>query len=127
MVGTDPPRCAAHGGGKAPVGPPAGNRNAETHGLHSSHPAPDIKAPTIEEVYADLAARLKRFADYLDNAEDLSVHVYAQLLEAYGQVSSRLARILTVKDRISTGAVDELEKAIDQVLDELGEDWGVEL
>ena len=35
VPGTDPPRCASHGGVSAKLGAPKGNQNAVTHGLYA--------------------------------------------------------------------------------------------
>ncbi len=98
--GTDPPRCAPHGGGRAPVGAPRGNQNARTHGLYASTVMP-AEIPTSDRVIAELAARyvlLSRHVDRLlaqDHADDREL---ARLFTLYSTTASRLARLLLQRE-----------------------------
>jgi hypothetical protein len=59
--GTDPPRCAAHGGGERPVGPPKGNQNARTHGFYVRTDVP-AEGWTIDTLIADYSAKRARLS-----------------------------------------------------------------
>jgi len=58
---SDPPRRAPHGGGRAPVGAPLGNKSAVTHSYYASTPAPgpsDGSPFSIDDVIASLSHKL---------------------------------------------------------------------
>ncbi len=130
--GTDPPRCAAHGGGKAPVGAPLGNQNALTHGFYSSRPpelppgAPDLTR--IERIIADLAAKQVALSTYIDrHKHDVPTPDLVEMLRLHGQNASRLGRLLRDKRALSGDAADGISAAIAQALDELGTELGADL
>jgi len=94
--GIDPPRCAAHGGGRAPVGAPKGNQNARTHGFYARRDVPD-EGWTIDTLVADLTDRHEGLSDYLgrlvadDQADPRDV---ARLFALYRVSAHRLERLL---------------------------------
>ncbi len=63
--GTQPPRCAPHGGGRAPVGAPPGNQNARTHRYYAHRDVPP-EGWTLETLIADVAARHEGISGYLE-------------------------------------------------------------
>jgi len=63
--GTQPPRCAPHGGGRAPVGAPSGNQNARSHGYYVRCDIP-AEGWTLETLIADVAARHEGISGYLE-------------------------------------------------------------
>ena len=122
--GSDPPRCSAHGGGRAPVGAPSGNHNARTHGFYVDEVAPlpeqDDIPDSIAEVIHDLAvkqARLSKIINGKPNSSD--IHVLARLLQLHAQTASRLGRLLRDQRALSGEAADGISAAIAQALDEL--------
>ena len=122
--GSDPPLCSAHGGGRAPVGAPPGNRNARTHGFYVDQvaplPEPDDIPDSIAEVIHDLAvkqARLSKIINGKPNSSD--IHVLARLLQLHAQTASRLGRLLRDQRALSGEAADGISAAIAQALDEL--------
>jgi hypothetical protein len=138
--GSDPPRCSSHGGGRAPVGAPPGNQNACTHGFYAQGPAdddggddwcdawrPSEDVCRIDAVIADLYAKQQRLSRYIDhNADDLTPEQLARFHQIYAQSCSRLGRLL--RDREAMGGFDEgMNRIINRTLDELGEEWGVDL
>jgi hypothetical protein len=125
VVGSDPPLCGAHGGGKRPPGGQPGNTNAVKHGFYSDLKGMPIR--NIKDVFYELAYRQAQLGAYLDrNGPEFSVEDVIRLLNLYGQNASRLARIYRDMESIC-GVRDELEQAIDQVLGEIGEEWGIDL
>jgi hypothetical protein len=58
--GTDPPRCAPHGGGQAPSAP-GGSQNARTHGFYARADVP-AEGWTIDTLIADLSAKRARLS-----------------------------------------------------------------
>jgi len=128
---SNPPRCAAHGGGKAPVGPPKHNKNARTHGAHARlDDVPPVENLTIEDIIIDLATRQRQLSQYIDthtHRDDFYVEDLARLLALHGQNASRLGRLLRDKRALSGDAADGLTGAIAQALDELSTELGVQL
>jgi hypothetical protein len=135
--GSDPPRCGAHGGGRAPAGAPAGNQNARTHGFYVQAPADGgnghdrsrhAQEPChIDAVIAGLYEKQQRLSRYIDrNMDDLTPERLARFYQIYAQSCSRLGRLL--RDREALGRCNhQMDPAIGQALDELGEEWGVDL
>lgn len=124
--GSQPPLCAAHGGGKQPVGAPRGNRNAVTHGNY----AQPITAPqTIDEIITDLAAKQAAISQYLDTLllQPTDIENLARMLAIHGQNASRLGRLLRDQRALSGKAADGISGAIAQALDELSTELHVEL
>ncbi len=118
---SDPPRCAAHGGGKQ-IGAPAGNKNAEKHGFYA---APDKPLATIEDVIADLFAKQATISAYIDaNISDIGVEALTGLLTLHAQTSSRLGKLLRDKHALSGDAADGISGALAQALAELGTELG---
>jgi glucans biosynthesis protein len=127
--GTDPPRCAPHGGSKARVGAPKGNQNARTHGFYVDTDVPEA-GWSIETVIADLSAkqaRLSRYIDQLYEDDDADVMEFSRLLRLHGMNASRLGRLLKDQRALRGDTNDRLEQVLEQALDELSAEWGVDL
>jgi hypothetical protein len=128
--GTDPPRCAPHGGGRAPVGAPLGNRNASTHGFYANSAGPDSSQDecTIDGLIADLYRKQKRLSRYIDeHIDDLPPADLARFLRIHAQSSSRLGRLLRDRRILNGGWNQAMDDIFGQALAELGEEWGVKL
>lgn len=129
--GSDPARCAAHGGGRAPVGAPPGNQNARVHGFYATSDRardPDFSACTIDVIIDDLYRKQQRLSDYIDeHMDDLSPPDLARFLRIHAQSCSRLGRLLRDREALSGGADAIMSGAIGRALDELSEEWGVDL
>lgn len=109
--GTDPPRCAPHGGGRAPVGAPRSNQNARTHGFYARR-EPPLEGWTIDAVIADLYSRhagLSRYVDRLLADGDGDASEFARLLALHGKSASRLGRLL--RDRQAQRQLSNLLRA----------------
>jgi hypothetical protein len=113
VEGTQPPRCSAHGGGRASVGAPDGNANAVTHGFYQ-RPARPLQ--TIQDAIEHLAASLQRLDAYINQHIDaLDASEIARLIQVHGMNLSRLARML--KDQATLdGPAGTLDSAIDEAL-----------
>jgi hypothetical protein len=134
VAGTDPPRCAPHGGGARPVGAPPNNRNAEKHGMYSvstperSGVGSGSHAVSVGNLSADLADRLGRFGDSIEErAAELTLDQLARLLDTYSQAIGRLARIRRLEQQLHGAGGDELARAVDWTLDTLSEQWDLQL
>ncbi len=115
--------CAAHGGGKGPIGAPAGNKNAETHGHYSQGKPPK----SIDDVINGVAEKLALLDEYIKTHKgDTDVETLIKLLTLYGLNASRLGRLYRDKKTLG-GTANELGDALDQAMDELSDEWGVDL
>ena len=129
--GSDPPLCSSHGGGRAPVGAPAGNQNARTHGVTINEVAPlrdpDDVPDSISEVIHDLAVKQARLSKIINGRLNTSdIDVLARLLELHAQTASRLGRLLRDERALSGEAADGISAAIGQALDELSTELGTD-
>jgi len=119
--GSDPPRCAAHGGGARLVGAPSGNQNALKHGFYAQEP----QAVTIDDAIGGLVDKLNRI-DALIASGNLSSQELIRLFSLYTQASSRLGRLLRARRTISGDAADGLSNAVARALEEVAEILGVD-
>lgn len=121
--GSDPPLCAAHGGGKAPVGAPTGNQNALKHGVYAG----DTPEDDLDAKIADLSRRIDWLIKYIDTHQDeLEPTEVVRLLALQGQLTSRLGRLR--KDRKKdTAQDDDFTRVLNEALDRLADEWGVQL
>ncbi|MGD8491767.1 MAG: hypothetical protein PVG54_16115 [Anaerolineae bacterium] len=132
--GSDPPLCSAHAHRNGP--PPPGNQNARTHGFYSrvihDHELADLLqhagASALESEIAIARVALRRLFDYLAHTQDLRPLDYARLASVAFHGVRTIARLLRDHHTL-TGAAgqDEWSQAINQALDELSAEWGVEL
>jgi hypothetical protein len=128
--GTDQPRCAPHGGGRAPVGAPLGNQNARAHGFYANTPSlgSSHDGRIIDSIIADLHCKQWRLSRYIDeHMDDLPPADLARFLRIHAQGSSRLGRLLRDREVLTGGWNEAIDEIIEQTLAELGEAWGVEL
>jgi hypothetical protein len=88
--GSDPARCAAHGGGRRPVGAPAGNANALRHGYYAAAQLPEDC--TIDAVIDMLYHKQLALDDFIDQVLAIgrpAVEELTHLLMIHGQNASR--------------------------------------
>jgi hypothetical protein len=125
--GSEPAACSAHGG-RTP------GRVAHSGVLLGGEPAePDgdgiVDAALITGVIRDLAAKQQRLSEYIDRClagDLLSPSDMARLLALHGLNASRLGRLL--RDQRDLGVADDLfTEAMNQALDGLSAEWGIEL
>jgi hypothetical protein len=127
--GSDPPRCAPHGGGSCPVGAPADNDNARVHGYYAM---PDKEPQSIEEVIADLSQKQAALSGLIANGisnpnTDLTKEDLVKIFAIHGQNASRLGKLLRDQRALSGEAADGIAAAIGRALDELSTELGVDL
>jgi hypothetical protein len=121
---TDPPLCPAHRGASKPPGAPPGNRNARKHGVYARSDEP----PALPGRIRDLDHKIQSLSHYIDNLSDKEKRKnYAGLLALYGQLLSRLGRLMRDQRAITGEAAGNISGAIGQALDELSTHLGVEL
>jgi uncharacterized protein YjcR len=124
--GTDPPACSAHAGRSFGAGAPRRNQNARTHGFYAQEP----DAVTIEQAIAGLVDKMTRIDGLIEAATANGSQPHdrvIRLFEIYTKASSRLSRLLRDKRDLSGEADDSINEAIAAALDELSEEWGIDL
>jgi hypothetical protein len=131
VVGSQPSRCASHGGTTRSPGAPPSNTNRETHGAYT---APLEEPVSLPARILDLNRRINRLSHYLDNLElgdgteqTITVKDYATLAALHGQLTSRLGRLLRDQQHIDEQDGSELDLAIEQALTVAGEKLGITL
>ena len=112
---SDPPLCAAH----SKPAPPVEKRP-------DSSILPDMAAQII-----DLDGKIRQLSRYIDRQvaagdEELAARDYTTYLSLYGQLLSRLGRLMRDNRAITGEAADGIAGAIAQALDELGTELGIE-
>jgi hypothetical protein len=93
--GSDPALCVARGGGRWPVGAPAGNTNALRHGYYTGPELPeDCTIDAIIDMLYHKQIALDDFIDQILSIGQPAVEELAHLLKIHGQNASRLGRLL---------------------------------
>ena len=121
--GTDPPRCASHGGARGRPGAPKGNGNAVTHGAYEK----DDLAGGIAVHVQDLDRRIAKLGAYIDEREEEPGFELAGHLDLLSKMMGRVTRMRQVQARMGGSASQNLRKAVGLVLDEMGCALGVDL
>jgi hypothetical protein len=89
----------------------------------------------IQNLIHDLVAKQQALSALIDRQLDkearlpgnLSVQVLGRLMALHSQNASRLGRLLRDKRALSGETADGIAAAMAQVLDELSNEWGIEL
>jgi hypothetical protein len=138
VAGSDPPRCAQHGGRRpvrAGVDPTPGAAPPLPSAARPTFYAQDPAAVTIDEAIAGLVDKMARLDEMIaglrategaDGAQQ-DGELLLRLLDLYTKASSRLARLLRDRRALSGEAADGISAALAQALDELSTEWGVAL
>ena len=136
--GSDPPRCAPHTPGK--MGGTMGNRNSLTHGFYASTLHPDDLAglddgaidTTLDGEILIIRIALRRLQRMIltgttpgPRPQRLGVHDYARFIGLTFQGANTLSRLLRVRHDLPGN--DRFMQVMDQALDALSEEWGIEL
>jgi hypothetical protein len=125
MITSDPPLCPAHAGVQIGKGAPKGNRNALKHGLYLSVLRPDevkdlekLKSTSLLHELVLMRVALRRVTEYL-NQGGLPL---GQVLAIMPVMSTMVRTVIRLLDRIDETGIDW-----DAVLDELNEEWEIEV
>lgn len=82
----------------------------------------------LSAAIADLQRRLRQLSRYIDdNLNDLDADTFVRLANLQGQLTSRLGRLMRDRQQVAGDAGDELTAAINDALDEISEEWGLDL
>ncbi len=126
--GSEPPRCAPHGGGSKPAGAPLGNQNARKHGFYARADLPeDCSIDVIIDHLYQRQVELNAYIEDIVAAGDLSIQELVHLLKTFGQNASRLGRLLRDRRALTGDAADGISGAIAQALQELETELGTPL
>jgi hypothetical protein len=126
--GTQPPRCAAHGGAGHRDSVPLGREIELTRGFDGDPELPEDCS--IDAVIDDLYRKQVLLSDTIDQiqaAEGIALRELAHLLRIHGQNASRLGRLLRDRRALSGRAADGISGAVAQALDELSNELGTPL
>lgn len=116
--GTDPPRCAPHGGTVRPHGMPEDRGDADKAGGPNK----------TEEHIADLDRRIARLRDYIDEqTPDLAPGDLTRLLDTYSKLIERVTRVRGARQQMEGSSHSPLTDAIHRALDRIGKEWGIQL
>jgi hypothetical protein len=145
---SDPPLCSTHSKRNTGAGAPAGNQNRQDHGFYGRHYSLDEIADLIayaadmtlaDEIAAVRVATRRVFEkintgmtlDQDPNGDEfkreLTAEEYAKLSILIFQGASTTARLLRAQRALTGDAADGIAGAIGQALDELANEWGIEL
>jgi hypothetical protein len=84
----------------------------------------------IDAILLDLAAKQRRLSAFIDDLLDsggADPREIGRLLALHGQNAARLGRLLRDRQALGGTLSGDLQAALDRALDELSEEWGVEL
>jgi len=125
VMESDPPLCPAHAGLQRGAGAPNGNQNALKHGLYAGAlKAEDLadlemlRSTSLAHELMLMRVGLLRAARYLGEG-DLSLADLATILPVMSTTVRTVAYLLS---RMEGSSFDW-----DEVLDEIKEDWGIEI
>jgi len=136
---SDDDTCPQDGKGPTIASPPFFNADipAGDSTLTGEHPPDNDPSPDysfrplpirIDDLIADLAAKQTRLSRYLDHCwQDPETAHLDRLLAVYSQNATRLGRLLRHRYAIYGPPPDPFQLAINQALDTLGEEWGIDL
>jgi hypothetical protein len=112
----------------------ADHRRGERHTQHETRNTqfngrpPQGGAPHLTALSDDLRGRLVLFGRCLDDrAGELPLEELARLLDLYSRAIGRLVRIMRTELDLAGGLDAQLERAVDEALEELSQEWKVPL
>jgi predicted AAA+ superfamily ATPase len=92
------------------------------------HAVTETQITSLSDIIADLNRRRQQLATYIDtHLAELDADAYTRLVALEGQLASRIGRLMRDKKQVQGDEMDELDKMIDEALDQLSEEWGIEL
>jgi hypothetical protein len=106
----------------------AQTRRAPRKSLRRRRSIPRPKLDSLAEVIGDLPFRLSQIADLIDaelESSEADSSLLARLFTLYGQMASRLGRLLRDQRALSGAAADGLAGAVAQAIEELKTEAGI--
>jgi hypothetical protein len=130
--GSEPPLCAAHGGGRVLAGAPEGAQDTLPCGFQVGRPTcllqPAVIPDDIDSIIHDLAIKQARLSEFINgNLDGLDTDAFLRLLALHAQTASRLGRLLRDRQQLAGAGSDDMSEALTHALDQLAIDLEVEL
>lgn len=128
--------CSVHAGRNTAGGAPEGNSNATKHGFYSGAFSNDELAQLVayaddltldDEIGAARVTNARLLLYTMQNADGLDADTLSRLVVAQMRGLKTVADLLRAKRAVSGEAGDGIAGAIAAALDELGNEWGIEL
>ena len=133
--GTDPPACSAHAGRNVGAGARPGNQNARTHGFYSRLLSEQERAGlvlysaclSLDDQIACVRLALRRARKFVPgDPGTLDRDTFLRALGLIFHSACSVAYILR-RQALAANPGDPLQDIMDQALDELGKEWGIDL
>jgi hypothetical protein len=91
-------------------------------------PPPAPPPDDLDVRIADLGRKIERLSRYIDaRFDDLEPDQLRRLLALYGQLNNCLGRLKRDRAQIKGGDADDRARALDEALDRLSKEWGIDL
>ena len=125
--GSEPPRCAGHAGACAP---------ARKHGFYARTFSPDelddlavygAELGLDDEISVARVALQRVFAFLSRDPDRLDPGEYVRAAELAFKGARTVARLLRDREALTGSSAAELDRIVDQALDLLSAEWGIEL
>jgi hypothetical protein len=137
VEGTDPPACSAHAGRNVGAGGPPANQNARTHGFYgrilSQQELADLVSyasdMSLDDEISCTRVALRRALEFVrDDSQRLDHDTFLRALGLIFHGARAVAYLVRLRQELAAAAGhDPFLDIIDQALDALGEEWGIEL
>jgi hypothetical protein len=137
VEGTDPPACSAHAGRNVGAGGPPANQNARTHGFYgrilSQQELADLVSyasdMSLDDEISCVRVALRRALEFVrDDSQRLDHDTFLRALGLIFHGARAVAYLVRLRQELAAAAGhDPFLDIIDQALDALGEEWGIEL
>jgi hypothetical protein len=106
------------------LGHPPGADDRPSVPLPPAAPPPD----DLDVRIADLGLKIERLSCYIDaRFDDLEPDQLRRLLALYGQLNNCLGRLKRDRAQVKGDDADDRTRALDQALDRLSKEWGIDL
>jgi hypothetical protein len=94
----------------------------------SSRPLATTPPDDLGVRIADLGRKIERLSRYIDaRFDDLEPDQLRRLLALYGQLNNCLGRLKRDRAQVKGGDADDRTRALDEALDRLSKEWGIDL
>lgn len=134
--GSDPPRCSVHGGLdlSSQHGDLVPSSESAGAGLpvagKASEPQPVVELPDLSHQIFSLDSMISGLSSFIQRrqeADDFSTGEYVLLLRLHGQLISRLGRLMRDQRALTGEISDGFAAAVNQALDELSVEMGIDI
>lgn len=133
LIESDPPLCSAHSGRNSGAGAPQGNQNRTIHGFYGREYTLEEVADLVNHAIDDslddelAAARVATRRVLRQLHEELEASEYAALASLIFTGTNTIARLLRTQRSLRGESADGIAGAIATALDELANEWDIDL